>query len=64
MSMSLSVNPAAIAGVKGNRGWVLPLILRGSVILDLAGRDPHDVDGVADHVTGAFFAFRSSRHNW
>jgi hypothetical protein len=28
----------------------------------LAGRDPHDADGVADHVSGAFLSARASRH--
>jgi hypothetical protein len=40
---------------------VLPLILRGrDVVLDLAGRDPHDVDGVADHVGRTAFTFGAS----
>jgi hypothetical protein len=29
----------------------------------LAGRDPHDADGVADHVGGALLAARASRHH-
>jgi hypothetical protein len=28
----------------------------------LAGRDPHDVDGVADHVAGSALAFGASGH--
>jgi hypothetical protein len=47
-----------------DRSRILPLILGGRhVIGDLSGRYPHDVDGVADHVAGAFFAFWSSWHS-
>jgi hypothetical protein len=35
-----------------------------NVLGDLAGRDPHDVDGVADHVAGAALAFGASGHYW
>jgi hypothetical protein len=30
--------------------------------LDLAGRDPHDVDGIADHVSGAALASGTLSH--
>ncbi len=30
------------------------------LIVDLPRRDPHDVDGVADHVGGALLAFAAS----
>src|SRR5260370_7472622 len=33
-----------------------------SRVLALLGRDPHDVDGVADHVAGAALAFGASGH--
>ena len=36
-------------------------VVRGDV-LNLAGRDPADHDGVADGVGGAFLAFRTARH--
>jgi hypothetical protein len=32
-------------------------------IFDLTGQYAHDMDGVADHIGGAAFAFRASRHN-
>jgi hypothetical protein len=32
------------------------------VLVFLAGRDPHDLDGVADHVGGALLASGSTRH--
>jgi hypothetical protein len=31
-------------------------------LFNLAGRHPHDMDGVADHVGGALLAFRASGH--
>src|SRR6059058_2905528 len=45
---------------KRHGGGVLAVI--GDLVLDLAGRDPHDVDGVADHVAGAALAFGASWH--
>src|SRR5215471_20881840 len=41
-------------------GSILAVI--GDRVLDLAGRDPHDVDRVADHVAGAALAFGASGH--
>src|SRR6266498_506647 len=42
---------------------VLALVLGGrQVIGDLVGRDPHEVDGVADHVGGTALAFGTSGH--
>jgi hypothetical protein len=35
----------------------------GGCILNLAGRDPHDVDRVADYIGGALLAFRASWHS-
>jgi len=35
---------------------------RLATFLNLARRDPHDMDGVADHVGGALLAFRASGH--
>jgi len=31
-----------------------------AAFLNLAGGDPHDMDGVADYIGGALLAFRSS----
>jgi hypothetical protein len=41
-------------------GGVLAVI--GDRVLDLAGRDPHDVNSVADHVAGSALAFGASEH--
>src|ERR1700732_5388330 len=41
-------------------GWVLAVIRYG--VFDLAGQYAHDVDGIADHVGRAFFAFRAAWH--
>jgi hypothetical protein len=50
---------------KGNGGWILSLRLGCRHILgNLAGRDPHDVYGVADHVAGATLTFGASRHRY
>jgi hypothetical protein len=59
-SPRLSALPAERHG-----GGVLPLILGGrDVVLDLAGRDPHDVDGVADHVGRTAFTFGALGHHF
>ena len=36
---------------------------RVEFFLALAGRDIHDADGVADHVSGALLSFRAFGHN-
>src|SRR5215813_844858 len=41
-------------------GSILAVI--GDRVLDLDGRDPHDVGRVADHVAGAALAFGASGH--
>jgi len=33
-----------------------------NIFFDLAGRDAHDFDGVADHIGGALLAFRAGGH--
>jgi hypothetical protein len=38
------------------------LAVLGSDVLNLACRDPHDMDRVADYIGGAFFALRASGH--
>jgi hypothetical protein len=53
---SLPAHPAQFLG-----GLVLAVV-SGELFFDLAGRQPHDVDGVADHVAGAALAFGASGH--
>src|ERR1700732_2119400 len=48
---------------KRHGGGVLPLSLGGwDVLVNLADRQPHDVNGVADYVAGAALTFRASGH--
>jgi len=46
---------------RGDRGLRLRTFLL-PFLLNLAGRDPHDLDGVADHVGGTLLALGSAGH--
>ena len=51
-----ALDTAAATEVYGFRTFLLPFLL------NLAGRDPHDLDGVADHVGGTLLALGSAGH--